>query len=50
MEGKILMGDEYELFRSFVAHEYGDQNSSNKHIVRFHELIKREIEPLFLCS
>jgi site-specific recombinase XerD len=53
MEGKILMGDEYERFRGFVAHEYGVQNSSNKHIVRFHELNKERntaIVSLFLGS
>jgi site-specific recombinase XerD len=47
------MGDEYERFRGFVAHKYGVQNSSNKHIVRFHELNKERntaIVSLFLGS
>ncbi|WP_066304807.1 tyrosine recombinase XerS [Bacillus sp. FJAT-29814] len=40
MEGKILLGDEYERFRMFVAHEYGVINKDNKKIFNFHQLNK----------
>ncbi|MFA9556868.1 tyrosine recombinase XerS [Evansella sp. AB-rgal1] len=37
MEGKILRGDEYELFRQFVAYDYGVQNQENKKLYNFHQ-------------
>ncbi|MDG5788405.1 tyrosine recombinase XerS [Evansella sp. AB-P1] len=37
MEGKILRGDEYELFRQFVAHDYGEINKDNKKLFNFHQ-------------
>ncbi|MCM3764654.1 tyrosine recombinase XerS [Neobacillus niacini] len=40
MEGKILLGDEYERFRLFVAHEYGELNKDNKKVFNFHQLNK----------
>lgn len=40
MEGKILLGDEYERFRLFVAHEYGEINKDNKKIFNFYQLNK----------
>ncbi|MBS4211122.1 MULTISPECIES: tyrosine recombinase XerS [Neobacillus] len=40
MEGKILLGDEYERFRLFVAQEYGEINKENKKIFNFHQLNK----------
>ena len=33
MEGKILLGDEYEKFRPFVAYDYGDLNKENKKLL-----------------
>lgn len=38
MEGKILLGDEYEKFRLFVAHDYGELFKENKRIYRFYQL------------
>ncbi|MFC0560139.1 tyrosine recombinase XerS [Halalkalibacter alkalisediminis] len=38
MEGKILLGDEYESFRQFIAFEYGQLFKDNKKIVNFHTL------------
>jgi len=38
MEGKILLGDEYEKFRLFVAHEYGELHKDNKKLFRFYQL------------
>ncbi|MGO4886387.1 tyrosine recombinase XerS [Anaerobacillus sp. MEB173] len=38
MEGKILLGDEYEKFRMFIAHEYGQLNKDNKKLSNFHTL------------
>ncbi|WP_042456766.1 tyrosine recombinase XerS [Neobacillus dielmonensis] len=40
MEGKILLGDEYEQFRLFVAHEYGELNKDNKKLFNFYQLNK----------
>lgn len=40
MEGKILLGDEYEQFRLFVAREYGELNKDNKKISNFYQLNK----------
>jgi site-specific recombinase XerD len=40
MEGKILLGDEYERFRLFVAHDYGEYNKDNKKISNFYQLNK----------
>jgi site-specific recombinase XerD len=40
MEGKILLGDEYEKFRLFVANDYGEINKDNKKIYNFHQLNK----------
>jgi len=40
MEGKILLGDEYEHFRRFIAHEYGELNKDNKKIQNFYQLNK----------
>jgi integrase len=37
MEGKILLGDEYERFRLFIAHEYGEINKDNKKIYNFYK-------------
>ncbi|ARK30548.1 tyrosine recombinase XerS [Halalkalibacter krulwichiae] len=38
MEGKILMGDEYEKFRLFISSDYGHLNKDNRKIVNFHQL------------
>ncbi len=38
MEGKILLGDEYENFRRFIAYEYGELNKENKKILNFYQL------------
>lgn len=38
MEGKILIGDEYERFRQFVAHDYGELYKDNKKLANFHRL------------
>jgi integrase len=40
MEGKILLGDEYEKFRLFVANDYGAINKENKKLFNFHQLNK----------
>ncbi|MEH7375521.1 tyrosine recombinase XerS [Neobacillus drentensis] len=40
MEGKILLGDEYEKFRLFVAKDYGEMNKDNKKISNFYQLNK----------
>ncbi len=40
MEGKILLGDEYEKFRLFVAIDYGELNKDNKKIYNFYQLNK----------
>ncbi|WHY80011.1 tyrosine recombinase XerS [Neobacillus sp. WH10] len=40
MEGKILLGDEYEKFRLFVANDYGELNKDNKKISNFYLLNK----------
>ena len=40
MEGKILLGDEYEQFRQFVARDYGELNKDNKKIANFYQLNK----------
>jgi site-specific recombinase XerD len=40
MEGKILLGDEYEKFRLFVAKDYGDLNKDNKKLFNFYQLNK----------
>jgi site-specific recombinase XerD len=37
MEGKILLGDEYEKFRLFIAYEYGQLNKDNKKIYKFYK-------------
>jgi integrase len=36
MEGKILLGDEYEKFRAFIAYDYGEINKNNKKIYNFY--------------
>jgi site-specific recombinase XerD len=38
MEGKILLGDEYEKFRAFIAHDYGELNKDNKRIYHFYKM------------
>lgn len=38
MEGKILLGDEYEKFRAFIAHDYGELNKDNKRIYNFYKM------------
>ncbi|OIK15140.1 tyrosine recombinase XerS [Bacillus sp. MUM 116] len=38
MEGKILLGDEYEQFRLFVAHQFGEMNKDNKKIYNFYKM------------
>jgi integrase len=38
MEGKILLGDEYEKFRLFIAQDYGEINKKNKKIFNFYQL------------
>lgn len=40
MEGKILLGDEYEKFRLFVAHDFGELNKENKKLTNFYQLNK----------
>lgn len=40
MEGKILLGDEYEKFRQFVAHDYGEVIKDNKKLLNFYALNK----------
>lgn len=38
IEGKILLGDEYEKFRRFIAHDYGELNRENKKLFNFYQL------------
>ncbi|WP_273127355.1 tyrosine recombinase XerS [Metabacillus sp. HB246100] len=38
MEGKILLGDEYEKFRRFVAFEYGEMVKENKKLHNFYKV------------
>jgi integrase len=38
MEGKILLGDEYEKFRRFIANDYGELVKENKKLMNFHKL------------
>lgn len=40
MEGKILLGDEYEKFRLFVANDYGELHKENKKLYNFYQLNK----------
>ncbi|MBM7603037.1 site-specific recombinase XerD [Metabacillus crassostreae] len=40
MEGKILLGDEYENFRRFIANDYGEFIKDNKKLVNFYTLNK----------
>lgn len=37
IEGKILRSDDFELFRQFVAYDFGVQNRDNKRLFGFHE-------------
>lgn len=37
IEGKILRSDDYELFRQFVAYDFGEQHRENKRLYQFHE-------------
>lgn len=37
IEGKILRADDFELFRQFVAYDFGAQNRDNKRLYQFHE-------------
>ncbi|WP_163874795.1 tyrosine recombinase XerS [Paenibacillus favisporus] len=37
IEGKILREDDFEKFRQFVAHDFGELNKNNKRMIRFHE-------------
>jgi integrase len=38
MEGKILIGDEYENFRRFIAHDYGEVCKGNTKLFNFYQL------------
>lgn len=38
IEGKILREDDFEKFRQFVAHDFGQLNKENKRLIHFHEL------------
>ncbi|WP_078546770.1 tyrosine recombinase XerS [Litchfieldia alkalitelluris] len=38
MEGKILLGDEYEKFRRFIASDYGEFVKENKKLLNFYKL------------
>ncbi|MBO0960600.1 tyrosine recombinase XerS [Neobacillus sp. MM2021_6] len=38
MEGKILLGDEYEKFRLFIANDYGEVNKENQRLYNFYQL------------
>jgi site-specific recombinase XerD len=38
MEGKILLGDEYEKFRRFIAFDYGEIHKDNKKIHNFYKI------------
>ena len=38
MEGQILIGDEYEKFRQFVAQDYGETVKENKKLSNFYQL------------
>ncbi|NRD79619.1 tyrosine recombinase XerS [Bacillus sp. BRMEA1] len=40
MEGKILLGDEYERFRLFIAHDFGEMNKENTKTYNFYQLNK----------
>ena len=40
MEGKILLGDEYEKFKQFIAFDYGVINQDNKKLSNFHTFNK----------
>lgn len=37
IEGKILRADDFELFRQFIAYDFGVQNQENKRLYQFHE-------------
>ncbi|MEC0236095.1 tyrosine recombinase XerS [Paenibacillus kribbensis] len=37
IEGKILREDDFEKFRQFVAHDFGEVNRANKRLIHFHE-------------
>lgn len=38
MEGKILLGDEYEKFRAFIAHDYGQIFKDHTKIFNFYKM------------
>ncbi|MDL4839664.1 tyrosine recombinase XerS [Aquibacillus rhizosphaerae] len=40
MEGKILLGDEYEKFKRFIAQDYGELYKQNKKLLNFYTLNK----------
>jgi len=37
IDGKILREDDFETFRLFVAHDFGEINKENKRIFNFHQ-------------
>ncbi|URJ45424.1 tyrosine recombinase XerS [Paenibacillus polymyxa] len=37
IEGKILRNDDFELFRQFVAYDFGEKHKENKRIFTFHQ-------------
>lgn len=37
IEGKILRKDDFELFRKFVAYDFGEKYKDNKRIFTFHQ-------------
>ncbi|WJM05896.1 tyrosine recombinase XerS [Paenibacillus sp. PK1-4R] len=37
IEGKILREDDFELFRQFVAYDFGEKHKDNKRIFSFHQ-------------
>ncbi len=37
IEGKILRKDDFELFRKFVAYDFGEKHKDNKRIFTFHQ-------------
>ncbi|MFD1737529.1 tyrosine recombinase XerS [Bacillus salitolerans] len=53
MEGKILLGDEYESFRKFIETGYGDMFKTNTRLLNFYKINKERdtaLVSLFLGS
>ncbi len=37
MDGKILREDDFESFRQFISHDFGEINKETKRIINFHQ-------------